>query len=321
MRTLIVGVDGGGTKTALVAADAATGRAVARAVAGGLHALSLGTDAALASLRAGLAGLRLRADDRILAIAVGDPALDDDGPPPRGGGPLADAIRDAGILPAGAKLFVRSDAFMALYALSRGRPAALVVAGTGSIGLALVRPFRPGRAPKTAVVGGWCGPLPDPGGGHAIGAEGIAAGLDALDGTGPATALAARALAFFGAAEPRALVPLLGAAPRDRVAAFAREVDAAADGGDAVAAAILDRAGAALGRLGVALLARLGGDAPLVGYSGGILTRCERVRRIFRRAVLAARPDAVVRRPTLSPESGAALFAADALGLSRNAPR
>ena len=321
MRNLVVGVDGGGSKTALVAADAATGRAVARAVAGGLHAPSLGADAALASLRAGLAGLRLRADDRVLALAVGDPALDDDGPPPRGGGPLADAIRGAKLLPAGAKIFVRSDAFMALYGLSRGRPAALVVAGTGSIGLALLRPFRPGRAPKTAVIGGWCGPLPDPGGGHAIGAEGIAAALDALDGTGPETALAARTLAFFGVAEPRALVPLLGAASRDRVAAFAREVAAAADGGDAVAGAILDRAGAALGRLGVALLARLGGAVPLVGYSGGILTRCERVRRVFRRAVLESRPGAVVRQPALSPESGAALFAADALGLSWNPPR
>ena len=40
MRTLVIGADGGGTKTALVAADAATGRAVARAVAGGLHAPS-----------------------------------------------------------------------------------------------------------------------------------------------------------------------------------------------------------------------------------------------------------------------------------------
>jgi len=30
MRTLVIGVDGGGSKTALVAADAATGRAVVR---------------------------------------------------------------------------------------------------------------------------------------------------------------------------------------------------------------------------------------------------------------------------------------------------
>lgn len=306
----VIGVDGGGTKTAIVAVDVTDGCVVARSRCGSLHVPSIGEDAAVANLRDGLEGLGLDPSSRILAIAIGDPFIDE-GMPQTGEGSLAAAVSNAGIVPAGARLFVKGDAFMALYALSRGDPAALVVAGTGSMGIAIAAGG--GRAP--IVAGGWCGPIPDTGSGHAIGAHGVAAALAAFDGTGPDTALSQSLLAFFGTVEPRALAALLATTPRARIASFSREVSAAADAGDSVAGAILDDAGKSLARLAVALLDKAGPGVRTVGVAGGILTGCRRVRAVFDATLAAARPGVEIRVPEHPPEIGAALFAADAMGV------
>ena len=74
---VIIGVDGGGTKTNLVALNAATGAEVARATTGSINVYFGGLDQAAANMRQALDALALGEDDRVIAVGVGDPALDD----------------------------------------------------------------------------------------------------------------------------------------------------------------------------------------------------------------------------------------------------
>ena len=57
MRNVIIGADGGGTKTNLVALDAATGRKVATAATGSINVYFAGMEEAVANMKAALAAL------------------------------------------------------------------------------------------------------------------------------------------------------------------------------------------------------------------------------------------------------------------------
>ncbi len=103
-----------------------------------------------------------------------------------------------------------------------------------------------------------------------------------MDGLGPATALLARAEAFYGRSAPafgRWLAELDRA--RYEVARFAAEVLAAGEEGDAVAAAIAATEAQALGQAALLAVSRLGlGDSPNVGLSGGVMCGSARFREL-----------------------------------------
>ena len=313
MRQIVVGIDGGGTKTRLAAVDAADGRRVAAAECGSIHTLFCAEAAAGETLTQGLAALALQADDRLLAVAIGDPALDDTVP---GAGETL-RRRAQAWAGEGVPCWSHSDVFMALYALSRGCPAALTVAGTGSMGVALTKPFSPGQTPALQVVGGWGKPTDDPGSGYWIAVEGVRAAMNAFDGVAPPTALCGEATAFFAVHTPRDLIDRFngGGLDRAKIAAFSRRVAACAAGGDPAAVDVLRRAGQALGDYACALLAKLPGPAPLLGVSGSVLLYNAAVRAALDERVGTRYPAAVIRPPAVPPEIGAALYAADRLGL------
>ena len=75
MQKFFVGVDGGGTKTALCALDS-TGKVIARSQSGPINYNFIDFDQAVENLMLGIVGLNLPVD-RIKAIGVGDPSIDD----------------------------------------------------------------------------------------------------------------------------------------------------------------------------------------------------------------------------------------------------
>lgn len=311
MRNILIGADGGGTKTTLLAVDAASGRTVATATGGSIHALSLGLDTALTNLRNTLAMLRLTAEDRILALSIGDPAIDDGDP--HAGDSFCAAVRASGMLPAETVILSKSDVFMALYGFTLGSAGALLIAGTGSMGIAI------DAGGAVSTLGGWCEPTTDPGSGHYIGVEGVKAALSAFDGIAPETALCDKLLAFFDCTAPRDLIGHLNSPEtnRTKLASFSREVADAAGDGDAVAGDILRRAGEVLGRYGVALLDRIAPTRRL-GIYGSVLMKNREVRHFFTEHVLTVHPDAVIEPPKYPPEYGAVRFAADTLHIDTN---
>lgn len=315
MRELILGADGGGTKTNLLAVDAHTGEPVARSTAGSIHTVFMGLQTAARHMEEAVRGLNLSDGDRILALGIGDPALDDSGE--GDGAPLREEILARGLCPQDALCVSKSDVFMALYAFSGGAPAALIVAGTGSMGVALKRRYRHGTRGELAVVGGWGLPTTDAGSGYDIAVKGVCAALDAFDGVAPPTALCEAALAQFGAASPRALIDRFngGDMNRSQLAQFAVCVDRCAQAGDAAAREILTGAGTALGRYGLALLRQIEGSPRRLGMYGSVLLHNARVRTALAETVRAEIPDAEIGVPQHPPEYGAARFAADALNL------
>ena len=205
---------------------------------------------------------------------------------------------------------------MALYGFTGGQAGALLVAGTGSMGVGLPAPYRHGEENPMVTVGGWGSPTTDPGSGNDIGTRGICAALDAFDGAGPETALCGAVMDFYGATEPRQLVAILNGEEmsRSRIAAFSRQVALCAEAGDPVSLSILESAGQALGRYGCSMLRQMGEAVP-VGAYGSVLINNGFVRRVFTETVQKEFPQAQVSIPEVSPEYGAARFAAHALGI------
>ncbi len=290
-----VGVDGGGTKTALVAATA-DGKVISSAVCGPLNYNFIGLDAALKNLCEGIALLELHTGS-IAAVGIGDPSIDDESESPMA---KEFAARAAAFL--GAPVYVRSDAYMTLFALTGGKKAGvLIISGTGSMTIG------EDDAGQIAVVGGWGRLTGDEGSGYYIGREGICAALRAADGVASKTDLTGAALKHFCVSAPRELISVFYGEEEPDIAGFSRCVAECAEKGDKVAKDILLDAATHLSRYASALLETCNAD--LLGIWGSVLCKNDIVRQNFEDGVRERFPDVEIREPAISAELAAALYA------------
>lgn len=147
--------------------------------------------------------------------------------------------------PGYARLVLVSDADTALHGAHGGRPGALVIAGTGAIGLAL------GRDGQRRTVGGWGFPSGDEGSGADLGLHAVNLTQRALDGRHAPTPLTREVYASLGGT-PAALLAWCGAARQFEYASLAPTVFAQAPQ-DAEAERLLARAAQSLEALATAL--------------------------------------------------------------------
>lgn len=291
-----VGVDGGGTKTALVACTV-QGQEIACAMCGPLNYNFIGLDAALENLASGIAALALP-EGSIAAVGIGDPSIDDESESPVA---REFATRAAALL--GAPVYIRSDAYMTLFALTGGKKSGvLIISGTGSMAIG------ENDAGEISVVGGWGRLSGDEGSGYYIGREGICAALRAFDGVAPQTALTTAALAYFDACAPRDLISAFYGENEPDVAGFSRCVAKCAAEGDVVAEGILLDAAEHLSRYVLVLIERTNAD--LLGVWGSVLCKNNTVRRAFEDGVRQKFPNVEIREPAIRAELAAALYAA-----------
>ena len=291
-----VGVDGGGTKTALVAATS-DGKEKSHAVCGPLNYNFIGLDEALENLAEGIKLLGLPKGS-IAAIGIGDPSIDDEAESPAA---QNFAARAAALLEA--PVYVRSDAYMTLFALTGGKkPGVLIISGTGSMTIG------EDEAGKISVVGGWGRLTGDEGGGYYIGREGICAALRAADGVAPETALTEAACKHFEKKKPRDLIAAFYGDEEPDVAGFSRCVAECAARGDEVANEILLNAAAHLSRYASVLIEKCNAD--LVGVWGSVLCKNATVRQAFESGVKEKFPYVQISEPAISAELAAALYAA-----------
>ncbi len=165
------------------------------------------------------------------------------------------------------RLIVTTDAAIALAgATSTGRGVA-VIAGTGSIA------YGRNAEGRVARAGGWGYAFGDEGGGFDIVRRALRAALRAEEGWGSRTSLHGALLAAVGSRDANGALHRFYSDdwPRDRVAALAPLVDAAAAEGDGVAIKILSRAAQELALLAAAVRGQLWkpGEAVEVAYIGG----------------------------------------------------
>lgn len=288
---MLVGVDGGGTHTVAVASRL-DGTVVAYARGLGINYNSIGMTDARKNLRALLDSMPQVSAHGCLRMCVGLSALD-------GPADAAAVQAFAGQLFDPASLDLHSDAYVALLGLTLGEPGLIIICGTGSMLMAM------DRAGRQHVLGGWGHLLGDVGSSHALAVEGLRAAIDGLEAVGDPTALTEAALAHFGAATPRALIPRVYAPDVNPpgIAQFAKEV-LRLEATDAVAGDIVRRQMNHVARQAERLL----GDYPeikLVGLCGGIFAHHPRVYALLKRLLLAHRPDITVTTPRFPPELGA----------------
>lgn len=266
---LIIGVDGGGSKSAAAAA-APDGRVLAFFRGEGINYNIIGMDAARHRLKRIVDALLERCGAENAAVSVGMPALDT----------TADAEtvrRFAGDAFAPETLLMESDAYMALLGLTLGESGMMVICGTGSMAL-----LDAGDG-EQRISGGWGYLLGDPGSGCAIAMDALRAAIGHWEKTGPETVLAEKARKFFGLDTPRRLIDRVYAPEMgiDGIARFAPEVFSAARE-DAVARIVIEKNMDALASQAAALL-RTAPGVNTVGLYGGIFQHREEARRLFAR--------------------------------------
>ena len=204
--------------------------------------------------------------------------------------------------PGFAALVAETDSFTMLVGAHEGKPGAIVIAGTGSIGEAL-------RADGSrATVGGWGFRVDDEGSGGWLGLQAVRHGLAAFDGRVNPSPLARRVWMHCGD-ERETLQAWCSSSGQFEYAQLARAVFEC-EGTDPVAARLLQQATQALEDLVLAVDPR--GRLP-VAISGSIGERlCPRMRPAVRSRIVQAKTGAaegavMLARRALQKETEAAL--------------
>lgn len=295
--SLLIGIDGGGTKTVALLADG-TGNVLGRGVGGpsnyqvvGLQATG---DAIQSAIRAafGAAGLA-PCPPRAICLGLAGVDRPDD---------YAALNGWARAQWPGLPVSIVNDAMLVLAAGTPDGWGIGVISGTGSIVY--------GRDPQGRMVraGGWGHILGDEGSGFWIGLAALQAVARADDGRAPQTVLTRAILSQWDIATPQDMIHriYLEELPKFEIAALAALVETTATEGDAVAHTILQQAGHELA-LAVSAVARrleLRGPIPCA-QAGSTLLKGRHVRGAFLEAVakLGVQLDPVT--PVTEPALGA----------------
>ncbi len=304
--TVVLGVDGGGTKThAVVAED--TGKLLGVGTGGVANWENVGLEAAGAAVRSavrealGGAGLE---PGRLSGASFGLAGLDWPSDLSRLG-----VIIESLSIPAPWELV--NDAFVALRAGANNPWGVVVVAGTGSVAAGR---NAGGEEFRTLGLGPMYG---DWGSATEIAEAGVKAVAEAFTGAGPRTSLSDAFRRSFGVDSEAGFLERVS---RDGIAleSLATPVLEAAEAGDAVARSISEQAGAALGASAglVARTLRMDSSPVEVVLAGGVFRSQSRLLlQAFERELRRTAPQAVTVRLEVPPVVGAALRAMELAGL------
>jgi len=342
-RPLVAAIDGGGTKTLFLLAEA-DGTVIGIGRGGPLNALFVPPDEAIRSVRQAAVGALHEASMECADV----PVLYASAP-----GASRDIV-DAGIagLVRPTRLDAAGDELAVLTGALVDEAGVVVLAGTGSFAVgrrgrrdcdsrAAGDGSRHGVAARHEIVtrGGWGPLLGDEGSAYAIGLAALRAAALAFDNRGEHTSLCELALEHFSVARAWSLATMN--MDREQVASFAVRVSEASAAGDAVAAEILAQAGRDLGRLGVSVLRELAGrNEPgepgesgeagpesepeaecgrrtLAALTGGVSRAAAPLVEAFRDEITSFSTDVQIVPPRYSPAGGALLVALGIAGLRK----
>ena len=346
----VLGVDGGGSKTACLAADE-KGRLLGSGSSGPLNTNYVSRREAMGSLKHAVDTALEEAalhGEQIETLCISAPMAPD---------AVEEVAREFGIRHTSRAAEGETPRWAARFWIE-GHIGVTVDAGTGSIARGWSRDGR------EAGSGGWGATLGDEGSGYWISMQAMTAVLQAHDGRIRETMLAESVLGHFGFSDVRDMVfqvsqglvrtgdviqvgivpdsgsedpgagePSVGGVlfrqrtrneplTRYEVATLCPFVVEAARQGDWKAIDILKEAGCELGRLATAIIKRLGmeSDEFVVVPFGGVFRACELLLGSFRETILAVSPGGLVERSRFEPVVGAVLLALNELRLEIGRP-
>lgn len=300
-QKIVLGVDGGGTKTVCVALDLAANR-LGEGRSASSNRNSVGDEVARANLHEAIQAALQQAHGEwhaVAAICVGMAGVDR--------GPERALVTSwiEARLP-NTPMIIENDAMIALASGTGGDLYGIVlISGTGMIVYGVDRNGQRRRA------GGWGALLGDRGSGYALGIAALTAIANAVDGLGPPTVLQDLILSHLRLTTPQALISwMYSDVAWARFAALAPLVVAGAEQGDAVANAIIEQAATDLAAAVGAVARGLTWEQdtfPLVLAGGNLQPGLLRNRLSPRLHGVA--PKARIVSPTVEPAIGAALLA------------
>ena len=176
----------------------------------------------------------------------------------------------------GGEIEIVGDMEIAFEAAFGNAPGVIVISGTGSMA------YGKNVRGETARAGGWGHAVSDEGSGHWIGVAAIRAAMRARD-RGESPGLLKDLMDALGVKPVEELVVVVNEKPELDFAALFPRVLSAADAGDPVAKAVLNRAGSELAELAETVIRRLftSPKEVCVATHGGVLASSARVKDSF----------------------------------------
>jgi N-acetylglucosamine kinase-like BadF-type ATPase len=297
-----LGIDGGGTKTQAVIADAFC-RVIGEGASGASNPLRIGLRDAVSHIECAVAEAAAAARVKLEQITSACAAIAGVNHPIHYH-TMKDALDHALALD---NLHLVTDARAALEGALDGRPGVVIIAGTGSIALGV------NAAGREARSGGWGPTFGDEGSGYDIARRALRAIASSFDGRARATALSARFCRRLGIASTADLPGVIYNSDSEpvEIASLAELVAEAAGEGDEVARQILREAGGELAGLAASVVERLGmqSDEFRVACVGSVFKSGEVVWSSLRRTIQAIAAGAEVGPPLFPPTIGAVKLA------------
>jgi N-acetylglucosamine kinase-like BadF-type ATPase len=305
LRKLVVGVDGGGTRTRAVILDG--DRVLGEGGAGPSNPLRVGIANGANAIRDAVdkacAAAFIQRDDLIAAgVGLAGVRRKD----------IRTRMREVLIETLGIEnIELMTDGDIALYGATDGRPGVVVISGTGSISVGV------NRQGKHVFAGGWGPVAGDEGSGSWIARRALQAVAHATDERGPKTSLTAAACEYFQVAAPDDLATAIYAptVTNDRIAGFSKLVIETARAGDPAARQILTEAGKELGKAAGAVIRKLKMEQERfqVAFVGGVFTAGELVMAPLREEIMRVARKAFIAAPSFSPTIAAGRMAQEHL--------
>jgi N-acetylglucosamine kinase-like BadF-type ATPase len=305
----VLGVDGGGTKTRAVVADS-RGHVLGEGRAGPSNPLRVGVDDSTKAVREAVERACVEAGIRRQDLSAAEVGL--------AGGKRED-IRERMRAALSSELGIESlevvtDADIALYGATEGKPGLVVIAGTGSICCGI------NARGRRACAGGWGPVAGDEGSGSWIARRALQSVARASDGRGRKTSLTEAAREYFKVERTEDLSTAVYAPnmTNNRIAGFGRHVIEAAKRRDVVAREILDEAGRELACAASAVIKKLKMERERfqLAYVGGVFAAGNLILEPLREELERVAPRAFLAPPVLSPAEAAARMASEHVRLA-----
>lgn len=304
----MLGVDGGGSKTRAVVADG-VGEVLGEGLAGPSNPLRVGVAEAANAIRDAADRACAEAGVRRVEIVAAEVGL--------AGVKRAD-IRErmrAAVVELGIKTVeVVTDADIALYGATEGKPGLVIIAGTGSVCCGV------NARGRRACAGGWGPVVGDEGSGSWIARRALQAVAHATDGRGRKTALVEAACEYFNVAQAEDLSTAVYApnVTNSRIAGYGSRVVDVAKKRDPVAREIVEAAGRELARAAAAVIRKLRMERERfqIAYVGGVFAAGALILDPLGEDVAAVAPRAFIAPPLLAPAEAAARMAGEQLQLA-----
>ena len=281
-----IGIDGGGTKSKLVAVDEDL-NVIGRHIGKATNPTSVPNETLFENICNLITEFNVMTNTSLKdckALCLGTAGVDGN----RHVAPLEQIFRAIGFE---GKLKIVADAVIAIMAKTKGEAGIVIISGTGSIGYAVDEKGQFSRC------GGWGAYIDDCGSGYKIGMDAVRYALMAFDGRGKKTVLSEMLINHFGLQRLDEIIPHIYGTVSTKtvfdkamIAGLSTLVSTAVKAGDEIAISIEKAAAEDLADIAKTLIYRNGLYEHSVVLSGSILLNNINIQRRFTEIVMEAYP-------------------------------